>query len=200
MSQKIYAVCELLYYMMSLNFLWICYTLAGGFFLGIIPATIAVYECIRKRLLQKDESPAGPLFRKCYRQNRQKNSVVSLVAFVLTGMLLISYLLMKEAVIENILFEFAIRANLWLLFLLLLVFFPVHAYFSLNRFKMLLQPLVFIFICPLQTFASVMIIGVIGSIYFLYPLLGICLGVGLPAYCIGYLFFKKFTKMKGVYF
>ena len=200
MSQKIYTLCELLFYMMILNFLWLRYVLSGGILLSIIPATISVYDCLRQRLLRKDESPTSPMFRKYYRQNKRKNNKVSLIAFALLTLLLISYFLMREAIVVNIFFEFTVRANFLLLFLLLLVFFPVHAYFSLDKFRILLQPLAFIFICPLQTLMGVMIVVTIGTIYFLYPFLGLCLGIGLPAYCIGYVFFLKFTKMKDVYF
>lgn len=200
MLKAIVTFCELVYDMMLLNVYWWRYTLLGGVLFSLIPATVTVYDCIRKRILQKNEAPLKEIFADQYRQNKQMNRCFysAIVAFVCC--ILGIHHALHSYYPSHFLFEFTMRTNILLILLLGITFFPVHAYFSLHRLQRWLQPLLFVFICPLQTLSSVFVLGFISFIYRGYPFLGICLGIGLPAYGIGFLFFNKFNKMKGVYF
>ena len=63
MLKAIAAFCELVYDMMLLNVYWWRYMLLGGVLFSLIPATITVYDCIRKRILQKNEAPLKEIFQ-----------------------------------------------------------------------------------------------------------------------------------------
>ncbi|OTN75549.1 hypothetical protein A5886_000623 [Enterococcus sp. 8G7_MSG3316] len=200
MTNRFFALCEWIYYLICINMLWLRYTLFGGLFFSLIPATVTVYDCLRKLILEHDETTVSQVYKTYYRVNKPRYKNVSCISFLLIGTILFLYTLMGTYASPPFPFEFAVRSNLFLFLLLSIVFFPVHAYFTLSKSKMIIQPLAFIFICPLQTVASLMMIGMVGFVYRSYPLLGICLGIGLPAYCISRLFLKKFVKMNGVFF
>ena len=85
MLKAIAAFCELVYDMMLLNVYWWRYMLLGGVLFSLIPATITVYDCIRKRILQKNEAPLKEIFSDQYRHNKQKNRWFHVAAIVLTG-------------------------------------------------------------------------------------------------------------------
>lgn len=53
MLKAIAAFCELVYDMMLLNVYWWRYMLLGGVLFSLIPATITVYDCIRKGFCRK---------------------------------------------------------------------------------------------------------------------------------------------------
>ena len=200
MLKAIAAFCELVYDMMLLNVYWWRYMLLGGVLFSLIPATITVYDCIRKRILQKNEAPLKEIFSDQYRHNKQKNRWFHVAAIVLTGFVIGVHHTLASDYPTNFLFEFTMRTNLLIILLLAITFFPVHAYFSLDKVHRWLQPLLFVFICPVQLLISMGRLGLVSLLYCYYPFLGICLGIGLPAYGIGFLFFNKFNKMKGVYF
>lgn len=200
MLKAIAAFCELVYDMMLLNVYWWRYMLLGGVLFSLIPATITVYDCIRKRILQKNEAPLKEIFSDQYRHNKQKNRWFHVAAIVLTGFVIGVHHTLASDYPTNFLFEFTMRTNLLIILLLAITFFPVHAYFSLDKVHRWLQPLLFVFICPVQLLISMGLLGLVSLLYCYYPFLGICLGIGLPAYGIGFLFFNKFNKMKGVYF
>jgi uncharacterized membrane protein YesL len=200
MVKVVVSFCEFLYDMMLLNFYWCRFTLLGGILFSLIPATITVYDCIRKRILQKNEAPVKELFSAQYQKNKQENRRFYLIIELLVGAFFVIHYLVKSLYATNLFFEFTMRMNIFILLLLAISFFPVHAFFSLNKKHRWLQPLLLIFICPVQTLMSVLVIFFVGWLYSFYPLFGICLGIGLPAYGIAFIFFLKFQKMNGVYF
>ncbi|HCE12834.1 MAG TPA: hypothetical protein DEQ24_08850 [Enterococcus sp.] len=192
--------CDWLFYLMRLNVLWLRYSLFGGVFFSLIPATVTVYDCLRKLMVEQNASQVSIMYRTYYRCNRPRYKQTSIYVFLMIVVILFMFKFLGTYPSPPFLFEFTLRSHLFLWLLLSIVFFPVHAYFRLSAAKMFLQPLAFIFICPIQTIGSVLIIGLTLTVYQLFPLMGICLGIALPAYGISHLFFKKFIDMQERFF
>ena len=191
-------VCGKLFYLMLLNFYWWRFTLLGGVVFSFIPATITVYECLRKRILDQNEQPLKELFKERYIKN--KNYGLSCCIWMILLLFIFQHHVFMSVSEKHILLEFMIGIYFLLGLLLCIVFFPVQAYFSLDKYRLIVQPLIFIFICPIQTIVSGMALYGIYLLYLIFPVVAICFGIAPIAYMIGFLFFKKFEKMRGQYF
>ena len=98
-----------------------------------------------------------------------KNRWFHVAAIVLTGFVIGVHHTLASDYPTNFLFEFTMRTNLLIILLLAITFFPVHAYFSLDKVHRWLQPLLFVFICPVQLLISMGLLGLVSLLYCYYP-------------------------------
>lgn len=185
-----------IYYMMKINLLWILFTIEGGIILGIIPATITVFYCIRDRLKNGYDGGVYAEFKEAY-WRVFKSSILLTLGFSLFGLILVlSTALLNGVGQTNIVLEITLRIGRLLIVLMGIFFFPVYSHFDLHGNKVWIQPFLFLFICPIQVVVTVIVIAVSALLYMIDPLLIFFMGISLPAYFIMGMMLKKFEKLQ----
>ena len=85
MVNKIYEVFNRIYYLMKLNGLWLLFTLLGGVVFGVVPATIALYACIRQQIRNETENHLYQMFKNYYVENFRRSILFSMVFAVVVA-------------------------------------------------------------------------------------------------------------------
>lgn len=87
MTGRFFRICEVISRLAYLNILWILFTLLGLGIFGIIPATVALFAVIRKWVMGDTDVPIFATFRKIYRKEFLKSTMLG------GSLLLVGYIL-----------------------------------------------------------------------------------------------------------
>lgn len=196
MVNKIYEVFNRIYYLMKLNGLWLLFTLLGGVVLGIIPATIALYACMRQQIRYESENHLFQMFKKYYGENFRRSLLFSAVFTAIALFFLGETIVLANAGAGNLLLEIAIKATRLLLILGVAMFFPIFVHFDVRGVKTFLQPMLFLLICPLEVIYMAVIFVIVSLLFAISPLLILFIGVALPAYGMSLIMLKKFERLE----
>lgn len=197
MVNKIYEVACRIYNLMKLNGLWVLFTLCGGVVFGVVPSTIALYACIRKQIRTESDGHVFQEYKKFYFNNFRRSIVFSIVFW-----LLIVFLVGESALLTNLgsngnlMLEVAVKVSRVLLILGLAMFFPVFSHFDVHGFKTVLQPVILMFICPLEIVLIGIIIFATILLYAISPFLIVFIGLSLPAYGMTLVLLRKFDDLE----
>ncbi|MFD1430254.1 YesL family protein [Lacticaseibacillus mingshuiensis] len=184
-----------IYYMMKINLCWFLFTLEGGIVLGIVPATLTAFDCIRDKMKNNYDGKVYREFKQFYWANFKSSWKITL-SFAAAGFILLVETAMLNGVGQsNVVIEIMLKLTRMLIVLTMVFFFPVYSHFDVHGFRAWLQPFLFLFICPLQVVLIVLMIAVTALLYMINPLLVFFLGIGLPAYVIMGMMLRKFNKL-----
>ncbi|UOQ50033.1 YesL family protein [Gracilibacillus caseinilyticus] len=117
-----------------LNILWICFTLLGLVFFGIMPATIAMFTIVRKWVLKEFDTAVAETFWHAYKQNFIRANLFGLILYIigyfLSVFLKYTGLMSDSSVYPLLLGIFIIAAFLYVM--LVLYIGPVYVHYQLS--------------------------------------------------------------------
>lgn len=196
MVNKIYEVFNRIYYLMKLNGLWLLFTLLGGVVFGIIPATIALYACIRQQIRNESETHLFQMFKKYYVETFRRSMLFSVVFAAIALFFFGETVILVNVGTGNLLLEIAIKVTRLLIILGVAMFFPIFVHFDVKGIKTVVQPLLFLLICPLEVLYMGLIFVLVSLLFAISPLLILFIGIALPAYGMSLIMMKKFTRLE----
>ena len=196
--KKIYDMIEVIYFLLKLNFCWILFTLLGIGIFGVVPATIALYDCLRMRFIKGYELPVFENFKKSYDSHFKIGNKIGIVFFSILVVLAIerSIIFSMGEFTGGVWIEIMIKIFQLVFSLFLLMFFPTFVHFKLHKTKIFLQPLIFLFIFPKETLILALITLVTFWLYVFFPILFFVLGLALPAYGVMAVMMVKYKKVE----
>lgn len=135
-STRFYRLAEWIWRFAYVNLLWLGFTLLGLGFLGIFPATVAVYTVLRKWLTKDTEVSIIKIFWFTFKQDFLRANILGYILSVLGFFIWYNYQYLSIATGT----EHTIILIFWciavVLFILLALFlFPVYVHFDLPLFK-----------------------------------------------------------------
>jgi len=193
---KIYEVFNRIYYLMKLNGLWLLFTLLGGVVFGIIPATIALYACIRQQIRNESETHLFQMFKRYYVETFRRSMLFSVVFAAIALFFFGETVILVNVGTGNLLLEIAIKVTRLLIILGVAMFFPIFVHFDVKGIKMVVQSLLFLLICPLEVLYMGLIFVLVSLLFAISPLLILFIGIALPAYGMSLIMMKKFTRLE----
>ncbi|EOT44010.1 YesL family protein [Enterococcus dispar] len=196
MVNKIYEVFNRIYYLMKLNGLWLLFTLLGGVVFGIIPATIALYACIRQQIRNESETHLFQMFKRYYVETFRRSMLFSVVFAAIALFFFGETVILVNVGTGNLLLEIAIKVTRLLIILGVAMFFPIFVHFDVKGIKMVVQSLLFLLICPLEVLYMGLIFVLVSLLFAISPLLILFIGIALPAYGMSLIMMKKFTRLE----
>ncbi|MEG0078443.1 YesL family protein [Enterococcus sp.] len=196
MVNKIYEVFNRIYYLMKLNGLWLLFTLLGGVVFGIIPATIALYACIRQQIRNESETHLFQMFKRYYVETFRRSMLFSVVFAAIALFFFGETVILVNVGTGNLLLEIAIKVTRLLIILGVAMFFPIFVHFDVKGIKTVVQPLLFLLICPLEVLYMGIIFVLVSLLFAISPLLILFIGIALPAYGMSLIMMKKFTRLE----
>lgn len=196
MVNKIYEVFNRIYYLMKLNGLWLLFTLLGGVVFGVVPATIALYACIRQQIRNETENHLYQMFKNYYVENFRRSILFSMVFVVVVAFFLGETIILTNIGSGNLLLEIAIKVTRLLIILSVAMFFPIFAHFDVRGIKTVVQPLIFILICPFEVIYMGLVFLVVSLLFAVSPFLILFIGISLPAYGMSVIMLKKFARLE----
>jgi uncharacterized membrane protein YesL len=130
---KAYTGCEWVMKLAYVNILWVLFSLGGLIFLGISPASVALFTILRKWLMNETDVPIFRTFLNTYKKEFVKSNQLGWV-MALIGMFLyfdFKYLITVGGTIQYVLsIPLVIVAILY--FITMLYLFPVYVHYELR--------------------------------------------------------------------
>lgn len=197
MGGPIYNFCQAFMMIAYLNFLWILFTLMGGIFLGIHPATVALFLCLKKWKTSTIEKITFRTFKRYFlKEFKQAN----LLGIFLNGLVVLSFYngfllyINKDSVQPFLVITYMI--SLLLFVVILLYIYPIYALFrkriiqtiSLSIIIGLSHPFSTLFLMITQILLGIVIYGTSG--------LPLFFGVSALAYATFFFTFKIYENMR----
>ncbi|MFC4319955.1 YesL family protein [Litchfieldia salsa] len=173
----------------TLNLLWIIFTIVGLGVFGIMPATAAVYSIYRKWLNNEEVPSLYKSFWKFYKESFISSNIIGLLIFIIGLILYLDYffLIQQQSMIVTIaLVILTVIAFVYMV--LLLNIFPIYVHFKMKPFNYIKYAVVFGLVNPFRTLLMAFWVGVMiiltlrFSIFLpLATVSGICGGISLIA-------------------
>ncbi|WP_078432992.1 YesL family protein [Metabacillus halosaccharovorans] len=154
-----------------LNCLWFMFSLIGGFFLGVFPATVALFAVLRKLTMEPEvEVRIFHLFWTTYKSEFIKGNLLGYVWAVIGGAILIDVRVLHQ--VETTFIHQALTIALYLL-LVLYVFitfylFPIFVHYNLRFLEYYKYAFVLVIGRPIK---SILLFASMLLIYFLFSLI-----------------------------
>jgi uncharacterized membrane protein YesL len=131
---RIYGICEWITRLAYVNILWGLFTLVGAIFLGVAPATVALFTVVRKWLLFNDNDvPIFKTFFNTYKKEFLQANKIGLFIGLVSYILYIDFLY-----IANVREAFQLAFSVFLFVILvfyaitLLYIFPIYVHYELR--------------------------------------------------------------------
>jgi uncharacterized membrane protein YesL len=131
---RIYGICEWITRLAYVNILWGLFTLVGAIFLGVAPATVALFTVVRKWLLFSDNDvPIFKTFFNTYKKEFLQANKMGLFIGLVSYILYIDFLY-----IANVREAFQLAFSVFLFVILvfyaitLLYIFPIYVHYELR--------------------------------------------------------------------
>lgn len=147
-----------------LNLLWICFTVVGLVFLGIMPASVAMLTVIRKWLKGDKEITIGKLFMTTYKKEFVKANALAVFLFVSAYILFINFQLLVQftGVMHSIFFLFLVMTTCAYILMLFFII-PVYVHYNLPFYQHIRQAFLISLLSPLVV--MVMVIMLLSAYY-----------------------------------
>lgn len=132
MSTRFYRIMQWIWWLAYLNLLWLGFTVLGLGFLGIFPATVALYAVLRKWLTNETDISIFKVFWQTFKQDFLRANILGYILVVFGFIVWYNYQYLK--IISGV--EHTIILIFWIvfvvLFVLLVIFlFPIYSHFEL---------------------------------------------------------------------
>lgn len=184
-----------IYFIMRVNLCWFLFVIEGGVILGLIPATITLFSCIRNRMKNDFQGGIYREFKAAYWENFKTSIPITVGFAAVIALFVFDTAVLNGVGRASLLLQIVLRATRLLIVLTGILFFPVYVHFDLHGSKVWLQPFLFLFICPFQVVLILLMLVATAMLYMFNPLLVAFLGVGFPAYFVMGVMLKKFNKL-----
>ena len=76
------------------------------------------------------------------------------------------------------------------------MFFPIFVHFDVRGIKTVVQPLIFLLICPFEVIYMGLVFLVVSLLFAVSPFLILFIGISLPAYGMSVIMLKKFARLE----
>jgi len=180
------------------NLLWIGFSLLGLVFLGLSPATVAMFTVMRKWMMGESDIPVFQTFWATFKKEFLRSTGLGIVVALLTGLIFIDLSYMK---IDHSNFLQLTHIPLYLLILAIIMtvfyIFPVYVHYNVTFIQLFKNAFFIMLVNPISNL--VMLIGVAAAIYVMSVLPGLLFFFGasstaaiIMAAC--YLAFQKIEK------
>ena len=169
-STGFYRIAEWIWRFAYVNLLWLGFTLLGLGFLGIFPATVAVYAVLRKWLTKETEVSIFKVFWATYKQDFLRANILGYIlsAFGFVIWYNYQYLGLATGVEHTIILIFWLIA--FVLFVLLAVFlFPVYVHYDLPLLKYFKTTILVAVASPLALITVGLSLWIAVQLFYLVP-------------------------------
>ncbi|PPA70229.1 YesL family protein [Jeotgalibacillus proteolyticus] len=180
-----YRVCEWIMRLAFVNILWIGFTLLGAVFLGIMPATVALFTVIRQWLMKREGVPVYALFWRTYKSEWLKSNKLGVLIYLGSLLLYLDFRFVFSVQGEMQMLLLIPFIVLLLLFMLILLYiFPVYVHFELPVGRLLHHAFLIAFAQPFCTFFMMVSTGAFAVVYIIIPTLAPFFGAVSIAVCL----------------
>lgn len=149
--------------LVSLNVLWLLFSFLGLFIFGLFPATVAMYEVVRKWIRGYSDIPTFHTFWKSYRSSFLKANILGLMLCAIACIIYIDYLFLHTLTGWSAVLLNTILISALILFSVVVLFvFPVFAHYELKTWQYIKVSIIIGVSYPIQTI--LMLLGAV-SLY-----------------------------------
>ncbi|NUK30247.1 YesL family protein [Parageobacillus sp. VR-IP] len=195
---RIYGICEWITRLAYVNILWGLFTLVGAIFLGVAPATVALFTVVRKWLLFSDNDvPIFKTFFNTYKKEFLRANKIGLFIGLVSYILYIDFLY-----IANVREAFQLAFSVFLFVILvfyaitLLYIFPIYVHYEL-RFLQYIKYSFFIGMAnPLMTLTMFLSIFLLTVLFIYIPGLIPFFSVSLVSVVLMWCALRGFRKIE----
>lgn len=170
MLSGIYRISEKVMLIAYTNILWILFSLLGFVFVGIMPATIAMFAVTRKLILEEEQVPIFSLFWNKYKEEFVKANLYGYLILIAGTIFLLDVLLFQSLDGWPFMLLSIISAGLLMLFLIVILYFiPLFVHYDLTLLQYIKTAFLLSISHPIQTMIMISSGAVILFILLLLP-------------------------------
>ncbi|MBU9712966.1 YesL family protein [Evansella tamaricis] len=200
MSSKFYRTTEWIWRLCYVNLLWLLVTTLGLFFLGVLPATAAMFTIFRKWLRGDTEISIFRTFIESIKKDFLKINLLGLILAFLGYILYFNYqyLGIVEG-IQHTVISIGWYTGVFIFSIILLYIFPVYVHFEMKLFQYFKTAFVVGLVNPLALITLIISLGLTGYIFYLVPGLIPFFGASLIGFLVmwaAHLSFERIERKK----
>ncbi|SHM66314.1 YesL family protein [Gracilibacillus kekensis] len=162
---------EWLFKIILLNLYWFLFTVLGLLFLGLFPATVALFATIRQDLKSEDDSKLFKTFISYYKSEFIKGNILGYLFVLIMGILFINIRILGNIEFSTLNSSLMIVTYILMgiVFLVSLYIFPIYVHYNLSIIGYIKYSAVLFIGKPLQTLFLLLSLAVLCYFFYQFP-------------------------------
>lgn len=197
LKAKLYQVSEFIMMIAYLNILWIIFTLFGGIVLGIHPATVALFSCIKQWRETDHSKVTFSNFKEVFKSEFKKANILGgfITVLVFLGVFNGAFIIANRALLHPLL-TIIYFIGMFFLVVLLIYIYPVYVYFGKSVITTIVYSVTIGMAHPIVTTITIIFVALLSIAFFSTPGLPMFFGISAAAYVVMKYTVKIFDDLK----
>ncbi|WP_112182338.1 MULTISPECIES: YesL family protein [Paraliobacillus] len=136
-----------------LNLLWFFFSLLGLIIVGVFPATAAMFNVLRKLIIESEDTPIFKTFWEGYKTSLIKSNIIGYISLVIGFVLIIDIRVIQQldSSILNQIITISLYVILVIYALINFYLFPIFSHYELKILEYFKYSIILVLAKPLQT-------------------------------------------------
>ncbi|MCR6098813.1 DUF624 domain-containing protein [Salipaludibacillus agaradhaerens] len=197
MGRLIFQIADLIYRFVSLNILWLVFTLAGLGIFGVMPSTVALFSIVREWVRGEKDIALFSKYYAFFKAEFVRSNILGLFFLVVFYVIYVNFSFVSyfyaasvELFIYIVIFFFAVIA-----FMTFINLFSVMAHYEYKTWHYLKASAGLVFLHPVKTILQIVWIVAYVIIAVNFPKVFVVIGVSVFAYILMSLNYSTFKRL-----
>ncbi|MFC4403464.1 YesL family protein [Gracilibacillus xinjiangensis] len=194
---KFYYFGETVFLLLYVNFLWVCFTLAGLVVFGIGPSTVAMFTIFRKWSMDEDGIRVFQLFWKTYKKEFRRANVIGILLLLFGYMLYVNlnFLELRSEGLQQLMKTLLIITTV-VYGIMLIYIFPMYVHYENKLFVYLKNAILIAVYSPIRTIYLIAACLTLYYLYFVLPVFIFFFGASLTSLVIMWITYRTFLRLE----
>ncbi|QGH35448.1 DUF624 domain-containing protein [Gracilibacillus salitolerans] len=194
---KFYFFGETVLLLLYVNFLWVCFTLAGAIIFGIGPSTVAMFTIFRRWAKGEEDIPAFKVFWQTFKKEFKRANGLGLLILLFTYMLYININFLQldnewmQQTIKNVLIIVSIVFGIMVAYI-----FPMYVHYDNKLYNYFKNAILITIYSPIRTIYLIAACLTLYYLYFMLPVFLFFFGGSLSSLVIMWISYRTFLRLE----
>ncbi|MGP4042022.1 YesL family protein [Gracilibacillus sp. D59] len=194
---KFYFFGETVLLLLYVNFLWVCFTLAGAIIFGFGPSTVAMFTIFRRWSKGEEDIPAFKVFWQTYKKEFKRANGLGLLILLFTYMLYINFNFLQldnewmQQTIKNVLIFVSIVFGIMVIYI-----FPMYVHYDNKLYNYFKNAILITIYSPIRTIYLIAACLTLYYLYFTLPVFLFFFGGSLSSLVIMWITYRTFLRLE----
>ncbi|UOQ86395.1 YesL family protein [Gracilibacillus salinarum] len=194
---KFYFFGETVLLLLYVNFLWVCFTLAGAVIFGFGPSTVAMFTIFRRWSQGEEDIPAFKVFWQTYKKEFIRANKLGIFILLFAYMLYINFhfLQIDNAAMQQVMEKVLLFVSA-VLGLMVIYIFPMYVHYDNKLYNYVKNAILLTVYSPVRTIYLVSACLTLYYLYFKLPVFLFFFGASLSSLVIMWIAHRTFLRLE----
>ncbi|GAB2567504.1 YesL family protein [Gracilibacillus alcaliphilus] len=195
---KFYRFGDVVFMLLYINLLWVCFTLIGLVLFGIGPSTVAMFKIFREYWMNEDRDvEVFKTFKQTYKQEFIRANMLTFILLLIPYMIYVNsnFLAIDNETWAAVLHYMQILAMI-VYSIMLIYIFPMYVHYHNHLFNYFRNAILVAFYHPLRTIYALAACLTLHYLFFSLPVFLFFFGASLTGFIVTWIVYRTFLRIE----